>query len=225
MLDLKIRLYAADVRALCDRQIYEKALSLLDDDRRERTERLKNEAGQRLSAGAGLLLKAALSQAGAEQAKIICGENGKPYIKGRDDLFFNLSHSKDMVICAVAPCEVGCDVEFKRPSVSRIADRYYTPEEQIFTALAPDNFFRMWTLKESFLKVTGKGLALALTDFSINVSETGISVSQSVDERSYSFKEYFSFDGYCCSVCAADMGSCSFEEHVISCDIENLIKQ
>lgn len=225
MRELKIRLYAADVRALCDRQIYERALSLLDDDRRERTERIRNEAGQRLSAGAGLLLKTALSRSGAENVKIIRGDNGKPYVEGRDDLFFNLSHSGDMVICAVAPCEVGCDVEHRRPAVSRIASRYFTPEEQAFVSLDPDNFFRMWTLKESFLKVTGKGLALGLTDFSINVSDTEISVSQNVDGRAYSFKEYFSFDGYCCSVCAADMGSCSFEEHIISCDIENLIDQ
>lgn len=225
MLDRKIKLYAADVRTLCDRQIYEKALSLLDDDRRERTERMRNEAGQRLSAGAGLLLKAALSHSGAENVSIIRGDNGKPYLEGRDDLFFNLSHSGDMVICAIAPCEVGCDVEHKRPAVSRIASRYYTQEEQIFVSLAPDNFFRMWTLKESFLKVTGKGLALGLKDFSINVSDTGISVSQSVDGRAYSFKEYFGIDGYFCSVCAADMGGSSFEENVISCDIKKLIGQ
>ena len=224
MVDMKIQLFAADISDLCDRELYERALSVLDEDRRTRAERIRNEAGQRLSAGAGLLLKHALSLSGAENAVIIRHEGGKPYIEGRNDLFFSLSHSGSMVICAAAPCEVGCDIEAVRPSVNRIAERYFTKEEQAFTALADDNFFRMWTLKESFMKVTGKGLALPLKEFSINVSDGNISVTQNVDGRTYSFKEYFSIDGYCCSVCAADMGGSSFGETVICCDIKKLIR-
>ena len=216
-----IQLYAADVSDLSDRTLYERALTVLDDDRRDRTERIRNEAGQRLSAGAGLLLEHALSESGISAAKITRKKNGKPYIEDRDDLFFNLSHSGEMVICAVAPFEVGCDIEKKRAPRTRIAERYFTEEEKAFTALAEDNFFRMWTLKESFMKVTGKGLGLPLRDFSIKVSGEKISISQSIDSRTYSFKEYFSIDGYCCAVCAADMGGCSFEETVMCCDIKN----
>lgn len=224
MWDHKIRLYAADVSALYDDALFEKALQILDGERRARTERIKNREGQCLCAGAGLLMKHALSEAGCERFNIISGANGKPYIEGRKDLFFNLSHSGKMVICALAPCEVGCDIERIRPSVSRIAGRYFTEEEQEFSAHSQKNFFRMWTLKESFLKVTGKGLSLPLNSFNISVKDNEITISQSVDSRSYSFKEYYGFDGYCCSVCAADADGNSFEEDVRTCNIHNLIR-
>lgn len=189
---------------------YESALALLSSQRREKVLRIKPEEGRKLSLMAGLLLERALKEAGINEYEIEYRENSKPYLKGRDDIYFNLSHSKEMAICVLSPYEVGCDIEAIGEAREKIARRYFTQEEQEFVFSKENGFFRMWTLKESFLKVTGKGLCLNMADFSIDALPEEITVKQSVDGRKYTFAEVNDFAGYCCAVCLADAkeGSC-----------------
>ncbi len=54
-----------------------------------------------------------------------------------------------------------------------------------------DGFFRIWTMKESFLKVTGLGMSLPLTDFTAVPSEKNITkIRQNINEKTYYVKEY-----------------------------------
>ena len=55
------RVYTASVDCLKDPQLYQRALSLLPPERKADADRMKIESGKCLSAGAGLLLMAALS--------------------------------------------------------------------------------------------------------------------------------------------------------------------
>ena len=52
--------------------------------------------------------------------------------------------------------------------------------------------FRIWTMKESFLKVTGRGMSLPLNDFSVVVEEErqAVCVQQCFDDVTYQMKEY-----------------------------------
>ena len=43
------------------------------------------------------------------------GENGKPYIKDRPDIYFNISHCSGLVVCAFADQPVGIDAEMVKP--------------------------------------------------------------------------------------------------------------
>ncbi|MFE0152156.1 4'-phosphopantetheinyl transferase family protein [Nonomuraea sp. NPDC059007] len=79
-------------------------------------------------------------------------------------LDFNLSHSGEWALIAVAPegRRVGVDVERISSDVDilELAARMYQPEEveRVRAAGAPE-FFRLWTAKEAYIKATGVGLA------------------------------------------------------------------
>ena len=164
---------------------------------------------KRLSLGAGALLDYALTLEGVSDREIIYVRNRKPCLKD-SNIQFNLSHSGNMVFCAVSDKDVGCDVEQITNIDMQIAARFFFHEEYEAISACTDSasrndlFFRYWTLKESFMKVTGLGFKLELDDFCIDLRSGGISVKQSVDDRNYYFREYEADPGYKFSVCTAD---------------------
>ena len=112
---------------------------------------------------------------------------GKPYIKKlsrkRDgriinrDIYFSLSHSADMLICAVSRYNIGADCQFiniKDIKICRkIAERFYSPKEILYLNNLPEceyinNFFEIWTMKEAYVKYTGKGLSEGLRTFDVH---------------------------------------------------------
>lgn len=103
--------------------------------------------------------------ADAEQARTVLG---KPYLKDYPGVQFNLSHSGGWGVCALSKTAVGVDVEMVRPLRQQVAKRFFTPVEQEWLSKRPaEEFFRLWTRKESFTKAQGKGLTLPLDSFSV----------------------------------------------------------
>lgn len=93
-------------------------------------------------------------------------KNGKPYLKDRRfrRLEFNVSHSHDMLVCAISYAQqLGVDIEYKhrKNRLDEIAERYFHPQEtQQLQALTEeedrrDLFFRLWTSKEAYIKALG----------------------------------------------------------------------
>ena len=208
----KTVLYAASVAPLADSDRYAAAYAAVSPARREKTDRFRFEKDRRLSLGAELLLRHALHSEGLGEVPMAFtyGTQGKPYFNG-SGVSFNLSHSGEYVVCALAPYEVGCDVEQITPIDLNIARRFFFRSEyddiaaQTTEAARNELFFRYWTLKESFMKVTGLGMKLPLDAFEI-VRGAEITVRQSVDYRQYSFAEFDALSGYKCALCAA--GDC-----------------
>lgn len=108
--------------------------------------------------------------------KIAYTKNQKPYIEDQKykDIKFNISHSQDKAILVTSQEEVGCDIEKIHDIDLNLAKRFYTNEE--YKLILSNNdiekqkkiFYKMWTLKESYLKLTGKGIIAGLdsVDFS-----------------------------------------------------------
>jgi len=90
---------------------------------------------------------------------------------------FNLSHSKHFVIMAITrELPVGVDTEDcqTREPPLEIADRFFAPDEvSELRSLPPQQqlrrFFQYWTLKESYIKARGLGLAIPLDQFSFDL--------------------------------------------------------
>lgn len=88
------------------------------------------------------------------------GENGKPYLKEYPEIFFNISHCRKGIACAVCDCPVGIDIEEIQPG-GEIRDLVLNREENAVVEMSetPEvEFTRIWTRKESFLKLTGEGI-------------------------------------------------------------------
>ena len=123
-----------------------------------------------------------------------------------------MSHSGDYAICSIGDRPVGNDIEYVKQGRLKVADRFFAKEEQDWLYAAADEqeqtkrMFRIWTMKESFMKVTGRGMSLPLMDFAIHVDEENerIRVRHKVDARYYHMKEYDEIDCYCVSVCCQE---------------------
>lgn len=206
---MEIKLFTADVAALKDPLLFRALYTSVSAPRREKIDRIQAQKGRLLSLGAGALLEAALAELGIRSPRLILKANGKPYLADRNDVFFNLSHSGTKVLCALSDHEIGCDVEQRRSAKLPLARRCFCAEEYQAILNERDSaardrlFYRFWTLKESFLKVTGLGLQLPLNAFQIRIAEDRITVEQSVDTRHYAFCS-FSTDDYEYALCSAD---------------------
>jgi 4'-phosphopantetheinyl transferase len=106
----------------------------------------------------------------------VIDEHGRPHLArlpfGIPDLRFNLSHTSGLVACAVTVGrEVGVDVEHThRQLTHEVPERFFSPREvaDLRALPAADQqtvFFDYWTLKESYIKARGLGLALPLRHF------------------------------------------------------------
>ncbi|MGH7308851.1 MAG: 4'-phosphopantetheinyl transferase family protein [Candidatus Rokuibacteriota bacterium] len=108
--------------------------------------------------------------------------NGKPVLaSGALDLQFNVSHSEDLAIFAVAQGrQVGVDVERVRGDldIEAIARRTFSALEvdALWSLPRPSRtsaFFACWTLKEAYLKARGDGLAVPLDAFAVSIGAGG----------------------------------------------------
>ena len=98
----------------------------------------------------------------------------KPRLKGAKGVEFNISHTRGLVVCAVL--------------------------EGRSEAARQERFFRLWTLKESFVKAIGRGLAFPLGDITFSLEEGAVKGSI----PGWRFYQSRVYQSYIISVCAAD---------------------
>ena len=111
------------------------------------------------------------------------GSHGKPYFPGTD-IHFNISHSGDLKILAIAETPVGVDIEKVRKADLRVAKRFCENEYNYITQKDSEHrFFEIWTKKEAYLKYKGTGLNGGLDSFDV--------FSLPEDITTFRFKEYF----------------------------------
>lgn len=88
------------------------------------------------------------------------GTWGKPFFL-RSDMEFSLTHTKTMAFCALSDQPVGVDAETIRPVRPRVPERTMNPLELEWMETMDDRdeaFLQLWTAKEAWVKLTGRGL-------------------------------------------------------------------
>jgi 4'-phosphopantetheinyl transferase len=113
--------------------------------------------------------------------RFAAGPHGRPEVaepREHRGLRFNLSHTDGLVGCAlVREHPVGFDVESlaRATDVAPIAARFFAPPEAAALRALPAaarrrRFFDYWTLKEAYLKATGRGLSGSLSRFAFELA-------------------------------------------------------
>ena len=162
-----VKVYIADVLNLPDPKDNPEILIGLPEVRVRKIMKYRQVKDRKQGLGAGLLLKECLKEYDINIEEIQYGEHGKPEIEG---IYFNLSHSHDKVVCVVSKMPVGCDIEKIGKVRTGIAERFFTNNEiRYMERFSGDEqreeFYRLWTMKESYMKMTGEGMSLALDRF------------------------------------------------------------
>lgn len=126
-----------------------------------------------------MLVRTVLSEYGSlspGQWQFAENEYGRPSVAAglaSPGIHFNLSHSGERLVLAVSRLpEIGVDIEASSRArrVERIAGRYFSEAEvrallQLHKEGQLTRFYELWTLKESYIKARGMGLALPLQKF------------------------------------------------------------
>lgn len=115
-----------------------------------------------------LLLHKALEEFQTGEYTVEYSGGEKPVLKGKSDLYFNVSHSADFVVIAISDSEVGCDIQEIKPYNPKVAKRNYCLRETELIESSDNKdevFIRLWALKESVLKYTGKGISGGLSSY------------------------------------------------------------
>ena len=172
--------------------------------RRERLERFRRPMDILRGACGELLAREALArEVGVSPPVVEFGatDSGKP--TANVPRAFNVAHSGRFVVCATGGTGVGVDVEEHRPQSPATARLVFTAAEmaeweELGAAAREEYFYLRWTLKESFVKATGQGLAVPFERLQIL---TDGKVYTWVEAPWLVAREFVLAQGYTCSLC------------------------
>ena len=164
-----------NIRAFSDAQ-FEEMYRLAAPERREKADRFKFADDRARCLCADYLARHMLAKAAGITPAEICfslGHKDKP--RANVPLHFNLSHSGDLVLCAVSKSPIGVDIEQIKPFRAGMVDRFFNEVEAGYVwgdspapegnVTAPEmcrRFYRVWTAKEAYTKMTGTGISTDL---------------------------------------------------------------
>lgn len=174
-----------------DSEMWQQALSNLPAQRMEKVRRYKYHEDKARSIAAGFLLGYTLKkECGLTSWELAYGEQGKPYFKDVEGFHFNLSHSENYVLLGIDDNPCGVDIQKKKVLRSGFAKRFFHPRELEYgiqkssiartnknneivqTNNSPDDIsvdiqMEIWSMKEAFMKYSGKGMSRNLLSFSV----------------------------------------------------------
>lgn len=156
-------------------ELYDYWYNIMSDIKKEKVNKLKLEDAKKSTVAGEMLVRETLCEMfniSNTEISFCYNSQGKPYVENYN-IFFNISHSHNMVICGISEKEIGVDIEKIRPVNLNVAkkvcleneldyifgknNRDYNSDSEIYIK----RFFEIWTGKEAYFKCTGTGI----TDF------------------------------------------------------------
>jgi phosphopantethiene-protein transferase len=138
-----------------------------------------------------------------ESTPVIRGKQGKPSLAEYPEIRYNLSHGDGIAACIVGEKECGIDCERVRQYREGVVKKAFSDAEKaLFETVGESEknllFFRLWTLKESYIKAIGIGLSYPLAKAEFILDDDKITVHP----EGFRFRQYVLQDGkFVVSVC------------------------
>lgn len=102
------------------------------------------------------------------------GEYGKPFLKNHNNIHFNISHCKNAVVCAVSDRNIAVDIMDYRKIHNSVIKRVCSDNEKAMLNTIQNkdkNFIKLWTMKECYSKLVGKGLSMDFSKITADLPE------------------------------------------------------
>ena len=134
--------------------------------------------------------------------KMNFSKDKKPFL-GNSSIQFNISHSKDLIVCAISSLgDIGVDVEkINELNIDDFKDQFSSLEyRRIHNSKSVlESFYEHWTQKEAIVKAHGSGLNIPLNTFEINNN------SAIIANKQYYLKEIALNPQYKCNVASQNI--------------------
>jgi 4'-phosphopantetheinyl transferase len=168
--------------------------------------------------GRALLVKGlkelyATGYAAGKDMSVSSGPDGKPYLTHHPDIHFNITHCNGLVACAFSDSPVGIDAEHIGYFPEVLIGRALAESEKVILLscshdeyLRQECFWRLWTLKEAYVKRSGIGVDTDLKAFSFDFDaavtpDYGIPSPVNCSDNGVSCHQFFMERGHIISVC------------------------
>lgn len=206
-------IFAATDADVLSEDLFKRFMDVVSAERRSKAEKFHRREDACRSLLAESLIRYTFLNAGlqcCDEIKLTRNEFGKPE-SVLDGFHFNISHSGAWVICAADNEEIGIDVERIHKVDSGISGRFFSSIENKFlsdfqsTTQWLDCFYKLWVLKESYIKAIGKGLHCPLNSFAVLPQNNGTAQLIRYEEtlpQKY-FKIYEIDPAYKCALCCS----------------------
>lgn len=160
-------------------------MAVLDPDEQRRAERFRVADARWRFVTARAMVRCLLGRRlGVPPQSLIVaiGPRGKPELGNAPNApRFNLAHSGDVAVVAIARHELGVDVEELRPvpRAERLAARFFSEAERRWLSALPKahrdrGFLDLWTCKEAYLKAIGTGIELPLSRVEVEPAQPAL---------------------------------------------------
>ena len=140
----------------------EQIIPYLPSERKNRLVRYNKESDRKNCAIGYLLLTSGLNRIFKIQSpRLSYSDKGKPFLTDYPDIHFNISHCPKGCICGISSSTIGVDIQDIRPFSPEVANRCCSENELELLKKSKkpaDEFTKIWTMKESYLKMTGEGI-------------------------------------------------------------------
>lgn len=142
------------------------------------------------------------------EESLLISPEGKPYLAGLPGIHFNITHCHRLVACAFSCHPIGIDGELPGTFENTLIKKVFSPEEKHFFYQAAATaelriqwFFKFWTLKEAYVKKTGTGISIPLTELTFTFSHIPTPDTISCPDPGTACRQFVLKTGHILSVC------------------------
>lgn len=198
-------IYVLNQRLIIHQELFLKLLNFVSSERRDIITDMNFEKAQKSLLGDLLIRYILFTKYKLNNSKLVFNKAkyGKPLLNSLTDFHFNISHSKDWIVCAVDNLPIGVDIEVLRDFNLKVGKRFYTNQEYNYIMNASElermsRFYEIWTMKEGYMKAVGKGFLLSPTSF----DTLDFNNEVQIDGCKYYFSKFTFNNNVLCTVCS-----------------------